>query len=266
MTPEMYVTAFNETAKTFHDFAAMIVEWEDRRRERKEDSREARWNGLVDAADKTRKLVIHHRDMIKKAAEPILNSGDLSCFVQLAGDVINDDSLPDSYSYLKGAIRQYSTMEAFSKESRELMKRLLGRVRAFQLAAFLIPPEYDLSIKDEATDTYGKGNLPSGQKLAVILTAAELVEMLKKPENERKAGHIWGLSGYVLGELAGIRESSFNPMPNLGFETPEEVVALVRLFAENWLQNVRLQIDLGRGVQHWVAALEAQRHNRRTDP
>lgn len=266
MSPETYVAAFNDTAKTFHDFAAMIIEWVERRREHKEESRDARWDGLLETTDKTRELVTHHRDMIKKAADPILKSGDLSCFVQLAGDVINDDSLPDSYSYLKGAIRQYSTMEVFSKESRDLMENLLGRVRAFQLAAFLIPPEYDISMRDEATDAFGKGNLPSGQKLAVILTAAELVEMLKKPENERKAGHIWGLSGYVLRELAGIKESSFNPTPNLGFETPEEVVALVKLFAENWLHCVRLQIDLGRGVQHWVAALEAQRHNRRTDP
>jgi len=264
MTPDMYINAFNETAKSFHDFATIIVEWIDKRRERKEENREARWNGLVEAADKTRKLVIHHRDMIRKAADPILDSGDIICAAQLIDNVVNDDKLPDSYGYLKGAIRQYRQMTAFSKESRELMGNLLGRVRAFQMAAFMIPPQFDLSTAENTTDTLGKGPLPSGNKLDAIRKAVELVELLKKPE--RDAGYVWGYSGHVLSELAGISESQYNVTPNLGFETPEEVTDFVRLFVENWLQNVRLQINLGRGVHAWVAAIEAQRHNRQTDP
>jgi hypothetical protein len=263
MTPDMYIAAFNSAAQNLRDFVVLFGERGAKRRARKDANREERWDGVIEAATDLEALVIHHRELIKTAIAPIIETGDLAGSTYLIDQLVNNDNLPDSYGHLKGAIRQYAQMSGFTEPAKCLMTNLLGRVRLFQFAAFLIPGDYKFE-DDHASDALGKGALPSGNKLQAIYGAGKVFELLGKADKTAKdQNDIWGYSSYVLKELAGVPQEQYDPTVRLGFETQDDVVGTVKLFCEQWLQNVRAQINIGRGVHSWVASLVAESHNKK---
>jgi hypothetical protein len=209
---------------------------------------------LLEAARDLGSLVIHHRELIKNATAPIIEAGDLKTTVELVRKLVNDDSLPDGYNHLKGAIKQYSEMQGFPTTATDLMKNLLGRTRSFQLAAFMVPAGED------DPDEWKENRPPSVINMHAMESALTITELLDDPQ--RPKINVDGLSDFVLSRLGRIYQGADNPIGNVSFEESYEVIAVVKLYCETWLQNVRSQINYGRGVHSLVAALEAEAKNK----
>jgi hypothetical protein len=237
MTPDPFTSAFESIARSLRDFIVLVNERVDKRRAREDASRDERWGGLIEAARDLESLVTHHRELIKRATAPIIEAGDLATTAQLVKQLVDNDSLPDGYGHLKGAIKQYSEMQGFSESAKDLMRNLLGRTRSFQLAAFMISPGED------DPDKWKKGCPPSVLSMNAIDSAVAITQRLKNPEaSKRNDG---GLSDFVLSRLGRIYQGADNPISNVSFEEPNEVIEVVKLYCESWLQNVRSQINYG---------------------
>lgn len=252
MTPNMYITAFDAIARNVREFICLLIERIDNRRARESADRDERWSGLIEAARDLESLVVHHRELIKHATASVIEAGDLATTAQLVRQLVYNDSLPDGYSRLKGAIKQYSEMHGFSQAAKDLMRNLLGRTRSFQLAAFMIPPGED------DPDAW-KGPPPSVLNMNAMESAVTITTLLNNPDKSKRSDG--GLSGFVLDRLGGIYQGADNPIANVSFEDPNEVTAIVKLYCESWLQNVRSQLNYGRGVHSLVAALQAEAKN-----
>lgn len=253
MKPD-YIGAFDVIARNVREFIVLGIERRDKMRAREDANRDERWNGLIEAARDLESLVIHHRELIKKATAPIIEAGDLAATVQLVKVLVGEDSLPDGYNHLKGAIKQYSEMQGFSTTATDLMGNLLGRTRSFQLAAFMIPPGED--------DPDEWKRPPSVINMSAMESALEITRLLNNPDNPDKLKTKDALSDFVLARLGRIYQGADNVIGNVSFEEPDEIIAVVKLYCEAWLQNVRSQINYGRGVHSLVAALEAEAKNK----
>ncbi len=82
-------------------------------------------------------------------------------------------------------------------------------------------------------------------------SALTITELMDDPDVPKI--NVEGLSDFVVARLGRIYQGADNPIGNVSFEEPDEVIALVKLYCEAWLQNVRSQINYGRGVHSLVA-------------
>ncbi len=216
---------------------------------RKDAKQEKHWDVLMAAVETLKKLVLQHLDAIKFATGPLLEHDDLVGTAKNLQTLVNNDDFPMGYDHLRGEIKHCSQMKAFSEAARTLMLELLQRLRAFQLAAFMIDP-----------DTWRKGELPSVLVLYAFDHAVTLLPLLKKdaksPDDIKKINE---LGSWVSGQFAGSSEIHQDPKAGPVFENPEQLEALAKTWCRSWVQQVKAPLILGDGVMSKIGGLEAQR-------
>jgi len=219
----------------------------DDRVKRRDARQDQHWENLATQLTVIKSLVPQHLDAIKIVRNSLTDHRDLKTAADALRKLVENDDLPLGYDLARGTVKQLANMKAFSESARDLMNEMLGRLRDFQVAAFIIDPRTEV-------------RLNSFEILAAFENAVTLLSLIEKqqktPEDIKL---IVGLGSHVRQQLGQIEVGLLDPSSQTPFETTDEVVKLATAWCNSWLEKVRAPLVSGKGVMATIGALEAQR-------